>query len=211
LAFSVSQSIGEVYGRMLHGLLQRVRWIEDFEFDETALRRAAICATGAEHLQKINLDRVLDEFSELLKLDSIRRLLSRARYQHPLFGLRPDAVEIDTERSVSSIEQGRIVRGSIDRLAILYSNGKPYAAEIIDFKTDAYDPSLTLLWLEERLEFHRPQLDAYARVVSRMFDLPLNRVASYLVMLSTGDVVRADRAIAAPHFHPHPSTYVSAQ
>ena len=68
------------------------------------------------------------------------------------------------------------------------------AAEIIDFKTDALDPSMSLLWLNHRVEHHRPQLEIYAQVVSKLFRIPTDRIATYLVMLSSDDLVRVDAA-----------------
>ena len=65
--------------------------------------------------------------------------LSRQRYQQALFGQVPDSVEIDTEREVSLIVGDKLIAGTIDRLAVLMKDGRPYAAEIFDFKTDQFD------------------------------------------------------------------------
>ena len=82
--------------------------------------------------------------------------LSKNRYARTRFGTKPTSVTIDNERILSLALDGKIVSGTIDRLAILYRDGQPYAAEIIDFKTDAYDEDMVLLWLEDRVD-HQPR------------------------------------------------------
>ena len=60
---------------------------------------------------------------------------------------------------INLVMNDRLIAGTIDRLVVLMKDGRPYAAEIIDFKTDVYDNSMTLLWVQDRIEHHRPQLE----------------------------------------------------
>lgn len=194
-AFSFSQSLATTYGTLIHAFFEQIRWLDEFRFDREDLRRVAWNTLSPEEMQKISIDQVMDEFQQMLLLGKVRAALSKARYQKPRFGFKPDSVEIDNERPVSLILDGQLVSGTIDRLAVLYRNGQPYAAEIIDYKTDAFDPNMTLLWLEDRIAHHRPQLNAYAKVVSRLFRIPLSQVATYLMMLSTDDFVQVERSV----------------
>lgn len=198
--FSVSQSIGAAYGTLIHALFEQIQWLEDFKLDRGQLKKVALASVSPEELQLISLDRALDDFEEMLELGSVRSALGKSRYRQPAFGRVADHVQIDNERVVSLIMDQQMISGTIDRLAVLEQDGKPFAAEIIDFKTDAFDPNMTLLWLDDRVQHHKPQLDAYAQVVHRLFRIPMERIATYLVMLSTDDLVRVDRAIPDPHF-----------
>jgi ATP-dependent exoDNAse (exonuclease V) beta subunit len=192
-AFSYSQSVGATFGTLIHSFFEQIKWLDDFSIDREQLRRVALSAVEPEALRHLSLDRVMGDFEELLELSSVRAALSRSRYQQPTDSFVPEQVEIDNERVISLIMDGRLISGTIDRLAVLMKDGQPYAAEIIDFKTDALDPSMRLLWLDDRIEHHRPQLEVYAQVVSQLFQIPLERVATYLLMLSTDDLVRVDR------------------
>jgi len=130
----------------------------------------------------------------MLELRSVRGALSAQRYKRNHFGQLPDQVEIDNERVINLVMNDRLISGTIDRLVVLIKDGKPYAAEIIDFKTDAYDDSMTLLWVQDRIDHHRPQLEIYARVVSELFDIPEEQIATHLVLLSGDEFVECRRA-----------------
>ena len=205
-AFSFSRSAATTYGTLIHAYFQQIQWLDDYRIDRVELRRIALATIDPDDLRHLPLAQTMDDFEEMLQLSSVRSALGRSRYKQPLFGQIPDSVTVDNERPISLIMDGRIVAGTIDRLAILSKDGQPYAAEIIDFKTDKFDPSMTLLWLEERLEHHRPQMDVYARVVSQLFNIPLERIATYLVMLSTDDLALCDRTVnsnvaSPPHWN----------
>jgi ATP-dependent helicase/nuclease subunit A len=192
-AFSYSKSIGATYGTLIHAFFEQVQWLEDFVVDVKLLRRVALAAVDPEALQHLSVAQVINDFTEMLELPSVRAAIGRRRYQHNEFGFEPERIDIDNERVISLVMDGRLISGTIDRLVVLMKDGTPFAAEIIDFKTDAFDPKMTLLWLEDRIEHHRPQLEVYAQVVAELFNIPLERIATYLVMLSTDDFERVDK------------------
>ncbi len=191
-AFSISHSVGATHGSLVHAFFEKVVWLEDFHFDTDLLRRVALAGIEPEALRHVSLDAVLSEFSEQLKLKSVQAALSRERYQQALFGQVPDSVEIDTEREVSLIIGDKLISGTIDRLAVLMKDGRPYAVEIFDFKTDQFDARQPKKWLQQRVEHHRPQLEIYAHVACELFNLPRTSVATYLIMLSSDDLVLCD-------------------
>jgi hypothetical protein len=71
---------------------------------------------------------------------------------------------------------------------------------------------MTLLWLDDRVDFYRPQMELYAQVVAQQLQIPRTQVATYLLMLSTDDLVRVDPTIVAePKLHaawPSDSTHI---
>lgn len=192
-AFSATHSIGSTHGRLVHAFFEQVIWLEDYRYDPQPLRRVALASVEPEALRHLSMDKVLLEFAELLKLACVRAALSRQRYQQKLFGQVPDAVEIDNERAVSLIVGDKLITGTIDRLAVLMKGGRPYAAEIFDFKTDQVDSRNPHEWLSQRVEHHRPQLEIYAQVVADLFNLPRQRIATHLIMLASDDLVSCDR------------------
>src|SRR5690606_15202986 len=146
-----SHAVGATHGTLMHALFEQVEWLEEYEFDRDRLQRVALASVEPEALRHVSLERLLDEFAEHLKLRSVRSALSRTRYRQPLMGHVPDAVEIDNERMVSLIVDDKLITGTIDRLAVLMQDGRPYAAEIFDFKTDQLDAAQPQKWLRERI------------------------------------------------------------
>lgn len=187
-AFSLSRSVGSTYGNLIHGFFQQITWLDDYNFDPQQLRRLAQQTVEPEALRHISLDQVIEQFQQMLTISSVRRVLSQSRYQL----LPGDHIEIDNERPVSLVTEHQLITGTIDRLTVVFRDGKPHSAEIFDYKTDAYDPTMSLIWKDDRLDYHRPQMQMYADVVSRLFSIPRERVASYLVMLKVDDLVRCD-------------------
>lgn len=193
-AFSYSQSVGASFGTVIHAFFEQVHFLDDFTLDRQRLRQIALAAVSPEELRHIQIDKLIDSFAAMLELRSVRTALSESRYKRNHFGIVPDRVEIDNERVINLVMNNRLISGTIDRLVVLMKDGRPYAAEIIDFKTDVYDDSMTLLWVQDRIEHHRPQLEIYAQVVSELFDIPESRIATHLVLLSGDEFVECRRA-----------------
>ncbi len=191
-AFSYTHSRGAMHGALIHGFFEQVRWVEEFDLDRQQLRQVALSTLPPEALQHVSIDDTIEEFVKLLQLDCVQSALSKKRYRSEVLGQIPDAVEIDNERAVSLVMDRKLVAGTIDRLAVLFKNGRPYGAEVFDFKTDKVDQRLSLLWLDDRVRHHRPQLEIYARVVSELFDLPRENIATHLVMLGSNDLVHCE-------------------
>lgn len=205
-AFSVSSTQGSIYGTIVHAFFEQIEWLDDFRVGREELRQVAMARVAPEELLKLSLDAVLDDFEEMLQLESVQLALSKNRYARARFGSKPTSVTVDNERILSLALDGKIVSGTIDRLAILYRDGQPYAAEIIDFKTDAYDEDMVLLWLEDRVDHHRAQLEAYAEAVAHIYGIPLSNISMELLMLSTDDLVEVKRSdeFPPPHFSSRP-------
>ncbi len=192
-AFSFSQNLGISTGTIVHAFFEQVRWLEDYQLDRAELRRIALAAVSPEELRHLNVDQLIDSFAKMLDMRSVRQAISKQRYRKALFGSVAEEVEIDNERAINLVMNDRLISGTIDRLVLLMKDGKPYAAEIIDFKTDAYDADMTLLWVQDRVDHHRPQLEIYAKVVSELFDIPDENIATYLVLLNGDEFVECKR------------------
>ncbi len=194
-AFSFKQSHGAMQGALIHAFFEQVKWIDELNVDRDRLRQVALSTLPPESLQHVSIDKSIDEFKKLLNLDCVQAAVSKKRYQADVLGQIPDSVEIDNERAISLVMGQKLVAGTIDRLAVLIKNGRVYGAEIFDFKTDRLDTQMPLLWLDERIRHHRPQLEIYARVVSELFDLPREKISTYLVMLGSNDLVHCEQTV----------------
>ncbi len=196
-AFSFSHSLQAVHGTLIHGFFQTVHWLDDYRLNRDDLQRWALATLSPDELQHISVDDAIDEFEAMLQLSSVQAALSHSRYDSSRSTTQHDRVEIHNERPVNLILDRQLVAGTIDRLAILMQDGQPVAAELFDFKTDAVDPQMSLWWLEDRVQAHRPQLALYAQIVSQLLGLPEHRIATFLVMLGSNDLVRVDHTAPA--------------
>jgi ATP-dependent exoDNAse (exonuclease V) beta subunit len=97
---------------------------------------------------------------------------------------------VHRERRFAVREGDVLINGSLDRLVTWQSpDGRVLAADVIDFKTDR---ATDVGQLDERVEFYRPQVDAYRRAVERLYGLEPEQVVGRLVFLQPG-VVRTVR------------------
>ncbi|MBW3543719.1 MAG: PD-(D/E)XK nuclease family protein, partial [Planctomycetes bacterium] len=113
-----------------------------------------------------------------------------AQLGEPLKGsdpVRQVHLEVFTERGFAIREGSRVVKGSIDRLVLMYAGNELLAADIIDFKTDAL-PAGNDKALDERVEHYRGQLEAYIPAVQQVYGLERDRISARLLMLSDGSV-----------------------
>jgi ATP-dependent exoDNAse (exonuclease V) beta subunit len=170
-------------GTLWHAWCQQIEWFDDGPPNEVVLRKAAM-----------RLDRVVSEiepevadFLKAIDRPALKELLSRVRYRdRPIFGLPngTDSNELKCfrERAFSVIDDGRHLSGTIDRLVLLVQDGRPVAAEIIDFKTDAAGEKSGLR------EAYVDQLRLYARAVHKAYAIPPERIMTTLAWLTTGTV-----------------------
>jgi len=89
-------------------------------------------------------------------------------------------------------EQG-IMQGVIDRLVVWSRDGKPIAAEVIDFKFDGAGNAENVAehnrLIAEKTAFYTPQLTDYRRAVAQLFGLAAHQITAELVFMRAGAVV----------------------
>jgi ATP-dependent exoDNAse (exonuclease V) beta subunit len=132
----------------------------------------------------------------MLNHSATAHMLSRRRYERmeeiglaanlgDALNTGPLNLKVQNERGFAIREGGKLLTGFIDRLVLLESKGQIIAAEIIDFKTDAFDAADARQVLE-KTEFYAPQLDAYRLSVAQLTGLPTDRIAATLAFVSVG-------------------------
>lgn len=170
-------------GTMVHAWLKPLEWIESFEPDE-----ARWLALGEAWEPELGRRReALRELRDALEQDEIREALSRAGCRAP----EGAALEVSAEHAFSIVLTGedgqeQLWSGSIDRLVVARRDGRVVWAELLDYKTDRVEGEDGL---RERVEFYRPQLEHYARVVAEQTALAVDAISRRLVFLSAGRVV----------------------
>ena len=182
------------WGTAMHACFEQIGWLEDGLPDDTAVEQR-ILSLG---LRDIDVRKVIERFHKALDESAIRAALSRATYERPGDGETKSAVhagpqlanprwKVSQERPFAVLDGESILRGSIDRLVVLYDGDRPVAADVIDFKTDAVGRDAAAL--ETAVDTYRPQLDAYRRAVVSLFGLEPDRVAGRLMFVGAGLVV----------------------
>jgi ATP-dependent exoDNAse (exonuclease V) beta subunit len=143
-----------------------------------------------------SVEPLLARFQDQLAAAPIQSVLRRDYYADPAaIGLPRNLTRSKTrlellaqrERPFAIRQEDKILTGSIDRLVIVRRDGKPVAADIIDFKTDEI-PQGDAEALQEKLEFYKPQIQAYRQAVSQLLTLPPQHITARLVFLGLGRV-----------------------
>ena len=169
-------------GTMVHRWLEELEWIETFEWDEERMLES-----GATSMPELSLRReALQQLQQALTQDEIRQALSRAEGR----ATEGATVTVSNEHSFSIVlsdddGQEQLWNGSIDRLVVARDGDRAVWAELLDYKTDRVSGDQ----LAQRVEFYRPQLNQYARVVAEQTGLNVEDISTRLVFLSAARVV----------------------
>ena len=181
-------------GSLFHAWFEAIEWLDDGPPDEATLRNIAGPLSGAE----INLDTELAAFHKMLARKSIQQALSRSAYDDPsALGFAADvSAELQTpdlrmqvfrEREFAIRDGDAVLKGAIDRLVVFYDGDQPVAADVVDFKTDRIDDTAEDS-LQAKVEFYRPQIEAYRRTTSKLTGLDTSRIAARLLFVGAGVV-----------------------
>ena len=71
---------------------------------------------------------------------------------------------------------------------LLIQNGRPIAADIIDFKTDRFSGDRSR-WIEARRLHYGPQLEEYRFAVAQCFGVPIQHIGTRLLLLEADAVI----------------------
>lgn len=189
LRLDVSRAMNR--GSVLHALFETVQWADDGPPLDAALDQVA-------RELKLAADEfvpVRDEFRTLLAQPAIAAALSRDRYLgagHSKGGDVALELELWRERRFAIRQDDLLWEGAIDRVVIVRRRGKPIAAEVLDFKSDSLPPGDPAA-LALRVDYYRPQLEAYRFAVGRLTGLAPAAIKTAIVVLVLGEVVAVTR------------------
>ncbi|MBM3131640.1 MAG: hypothetical protein FJZ95_01230, partial [Chloroflexi bacterium] len=160
-------------GTALHGLFEKVAWIEQADIEALIGEWEKSTLTDDELKPK-----AIERFRQALGHEEIKAILSR-----PLNG-----IDLWRERRFEIVLEDKWVTGSFDRVVIERdTSGRAITATIIDFKTDEIGGADDPTRLADR---YRPQLYLYRKALSRMTGLDPSKIGLKLVFTHAGKVVR---------------------
>ena len=184
-------------GTVMHAWFECIEWLDDSTAmpDESWLRRKATELTVPDAA----INRLLADFHAAIQRPETRRVFQRnAIGSVESFAAFSTAIQsgqattkVERERTFALLHQNELVLGSIDRLVLLIQNGRPIAADIIDFKTDRFAGDRSP-WIEARRMHYGPQLEEYRFAVSQCFGVPIQHIGTRLLL------IEADAVIATP-------------
>ncbi|HUY36609.1 MAG TPA: UvrD-helicase domain-containing protein [Pirellulales bacterium] len=183
-------------GTMIHACFEQIEWLDDGAPSDEALAEASLAA-GAS---RADVAGWLPQFREMLARPAIRAALSRHAYQggaawkgkgEILKALSGGDYSLNVRREQRfAIRDGdAILTGALDRLVVAERDGRPLAADLVDFKTDLVDDD-SREGLKAIVAHYRPQIEAYRRAVARCTGLPPDRISARLVFVGAGLVAR---------------------
>ncbi len=183
-------------GELVHAWMEQIRWIEDGMPDRAQLMSVAQQVLANTPAANVDLEAELNRFHEQLASPLAAEMLSRRRYEEPLQAGFSRAVAQELRaRHVTAMVQNecgfairdgaQLLNGFIDRLVLLQDAGRVVAAEIIDYKTDAFDAQ-DPPQLAGKIAFYSPQLQAYRRAVAQMTQTPMDHIVATLLFLEAG-------------------------
>jgi len=172
--FASAEEDGRRSGTLHHAWYAAVEWLDDGEPSDAQLREIA----HQLPYEGDDLEEQLAVFRAALQRALVRQVFSRATY--------PGLESVEREQPFAVRINGQLVNGRIDRLVRQRDAAGTPSVEVIDFKTDTI-PSAAV---PQRVEFYRPQIDAYMQAVAADCKLPHDRVSAALVFTAVGRVER---------------------
>ncbi len=181
-------------GTVMHAWFECIEWLDDSVAapDEAILRKR----TEQLSVPDTIVNRLLPDFLRMLKQADIRNAFDQASGGNAaVFSTYKSQVasgqysfKVDRERTFVLLHNGELVQGTIDRLVLLYANGRPVAADVVDFKTDRFVGDRSR-WIEGKRVHYGPQLNEYRFAVSHCFGIPTEKISTRLLLLEAQAVV----------------------
>jgi ATP-dependent exoDNAse (exonuclease V) beta subunit len=167
-------------GSRMHAWFEALPWAETSDVDRSALTAIAERAL----LSGAGLEADLAAFERALASPALRDLLSRAATERRL---ESTEIELWRERRFRLVldagtPRARLVSGAFDRVAIARERGRVVRAELVDFKTDRVGEAE----LDVRVEFYRPQIEAYRAALSRILGIGGQAISARLAFVDAG-------------------------
>jgi ATP-dependent exoDNAse (exonuclease V) beta subunit len=166
------------WGTAVHACFEQITWLDGGLPDDDLLGRKL----QALQLPQTDTAAVIARFRRALNNPEIQAVLRRSAYEA---GANP---QVWNERAFVVRREETILRGTIDRLVILFDGETLVGADIIDFKSDSLDPADPAA-VEAKKTHYRPQLEAYRTAVAKLYGLPGDRITTRLVFVEPGTVI----------------------
>ena len=191
LGLALGSREGARIGTLVHAMLEHVSWLDGTPIDEAWLRA---CALG--RADDASIEAAARLLAQALESPELRAALSRPalepgvelelRREESFALFLPSGPEAaHSQAGATGARQETLWSGSIDRLVLERVGGRVRRASILDFKTDLVSEA----GLPAAVDHHRPQLEAYARVVAHQHELEAEAIECRLLFLRAGRVL----------------------
>jgi len=167
-------------GTLIHAWLEQVEWLSGTPSGGCPSRERLQKIAWRHSITGLDIEHEITSFLTKLVQDNIAKVFHAA--------LSTGDAAVHREFRVSIREDGTLTSGIIDRLVLRREQDKLVAADIIDFKTDAIGAGDDLQ-LQERVDYHRPQLETYRRAVAHTFGLAPAQITARLLFWGPAELV----------------------
>ncbi len=175
--FTLESGDVRAFGSALHGLFQRIEWIETADVDALVAAWRATTAGSPAVLRDVE-----QQFRDCLKREEVRRCLARPSGEAVVW------TEAPFDLVVTRDNERRIVSGRFDRLVVERdAAGRPAGATVVDFKSDRVETDTDL---RARAASHTAQMRDYMHVTAQLLGLRPTAVKSVLLFTRVGRVVQ---------------------
>lgn len=171
-------------GTLIHAWLEQIEWAGGGLPEDGVLRDVARRLRHEIGDVWSQLDALLSRLRQQVAAPAVAAALTRSFYAEQA----ADEIEVWRERRFAHRLGDELLTGGIDRLVVLKRRGRPFAADILDFKTDDL-PAGDAAALAERAEHYRPQIEAYRAAAASVLSLDPKQIGCKLVFLTPGAVV----------------------
>ena len=164
------------FGTLVHQLFEEIEWWNSEEADQYLQRLDERKISWDDSLRGI-LRKIHDstEVSYVLTPDFYNDL--------PSFN-GVDQLLVKTESAVTSIVDGKLIRGFADRIVLGMRGGEIIAADIVDYKTDVLGEMNELL--SDRTCHYQPQIAAYKATIAQMLKIDVSLISARLLFVTAG-------------------------
>ena len=180
-----------IFGTAVHDAFEQIEWLEAFEPKPQANDDTNLTLDLFEQPVEGNAP----SFPHLAMTEhcppEVKKTLNSC-FTNPdirtLFTKPETATVVWRERAFSYVEGDQFTNGIFDRVVIYKTqDGTISRAEIIDFKSDRIHPGNTL---EQAIEHHRPQLEAYRKALAKIVGIDESVIEIKLLFTSVPQLVQ---------------------
>ena len=169
--FATEGEGGAGRGQAIHRLLAMVSWLEDTDLSKLRTEMGAV-ETNEKWIEVALATATAPDLKGIFRRGS------------------DGLIDLWRERSFEVVLEEGWVTGVFDRVTVRRrADGTAERATVVDFKTDTVDSAEKLT---EAVKRHRPQLEIYRKVVSRLTRLPMEHVDVQIVFTALARAVRLE-------------------
>ncbi len=182
-------------GTLIHAAFEEVAWCDEkgWGFDT---ERVVLAVMRREPAEEIAVQGAVQRVERAMASGDVRGALSRSRYEAGTFGPaeridlwreRPFAARVQLDADSEPV----LLSGRFDRVVVGYAGGSIAWCEVLDFKSEASIEGP----LEDAVEHHRAQMEAYRSALVAMTGVHPDAVRTTLVFVDRGAVVTVPQTL----------------